>query len=45
MGESKIIVVMPSLNEELTIGSMVLRAKKQVDRLLVIADSEMNRWW
>ena len=38
MGESKIIVVMPSLNEELSIGSMVLRARKQADRVIVIDD-------
>lgn len=45
MGESSIIAVMPAFNEEISIGSMVLRARKQVDRLLVIADIEMNRWW
>jgi len=43
MGESKIIVVMPALNEELSIGSMVLRARKQVDRVIVIDDGSTDR--
>ena len=43
MGESNIIVVMPAYNEEIAIGSMVLRARKQVDRVIVIDDGSTDR--
>lgn len=43
MGESSIIVVMPAYNEEIAIGSMVLRARKHVDRVLVIDDGSTDR--
>ena len=38
MGESKNISMMPAFNEKISISSMVLRARKKVNRVLVIAD-------
>lgn len=38
-----VVVVMPAYNEEVAIGSMVLRARKQVDRVIVIDDGSTDR--
>ena len=43
MGESSIIAVLPAFNEEISIGSMVLRARKKVDRVILIDDGSTDR--
>lgn len=39
----KIIAVLPAYNEEVAIGSMVLRAKKHVDEVIVVDDGSKDK--
>jgi glycosyltransferase involved in cell wall biosynthesis len=41
--DNKIIAVLPAYNEEVAIGSVVLHARKHVDRVIVIDDGSTDR--